>query len=223
MSHSEATSAPIAGQARQFAPVVWLAGKVQSGKTSIIRTLTQANDAEIGAGFRACTRTARVFDFPEEAPIIRFLDTRGLGEAGYDAGADIAFCEGNAHLILAVVKALDTEQHATLDLIRQARARHPDWPVVVAQTSLHEAYQPGNGHIHPYPFDEGYVGEVSIPEALTKCLAYQRVQFRELPGRGALSFAPIDFTQPNDGFDPVDYGREALIRALIAAAPTVWP
>ena len=32
------TSTPIADTARQFAPVVWLVGKVQSGKTSIIRT-----------------------------------------------------------------------------------------------------------------------------------------------------------------------------------------
>ena len=59
MSGSDDTSAPIAEKARQFAPIVWLVGKVQSGKTSIIRALTQASDAEIGSGFRACTRTAR--------------------------------------------------------------------------------------------------------------------------------------------------------------------
>ena len=77
---------PIDERARRFAPVVWLLGKVQSGKTSIIRALTQASDAEIGSGFRACTKTARVFDFPAEAPIIRFLDTRGLGEVGLRPG-----------------------------------------------------------------------------------------------------------------------------------------
>src|SRR5258708_3815850 len=62
MSNSEMQT-PIADKARGFAPVVWLLGKLQSGKTSIIRELTQAADAEIGSGFRACTRTARVFDF----------------------------------------------------------------------------------------------------------------------------------------------------------------
>jgi len=208
----------IADRARQFAPVVWLVGKVQSGKTSIVRTLTQATDAEIGAGFRACTRTARVFDFPDEAPIIRFLDTRGLGEAGYDPAADIAFCEGRAHLVLAVVKALDTEQHAVLDVIRQARQRHPDWPVVVAQTSLHEGYPTGSGHTLPYPFGDAITGG-SLTDELTKSLGYQRAQFRKVLGEGALDFAPIDFTQPEDGFEPVDYGREALVSALIAAAP----
>src|SRR5215510_197213 len=114
MHQSADSNMPIADKARQLAPVVWLVGKVQSGKTSIIRQLTQATDAEIGAGFRACTKTARVFDFPGEAPIIRFLDTRGLGEVDYDPAADIGFCEGRSHLLLVVMKALDLEQRAVL-------------------------------------------------------------------------------------------------------------
>src|SRR5215510_8408328 len=117
MTDSAASAAPISDEARQLAPVVWLIGKVQSGKTSIIRALTGASDAEIGAGFRACTKTARIFDFPAEAPIIRFLDTRGLGEAAYDPAADIAYCEEKAHLVLAVVKALDAEQHAVVNVV----------------------------------------------------------------------------------------------------------
>lgn len=218
MSQSTDATAPIADKARQFAPVVWLVGKVQSGKTSIIRALTQATDAEIGAGFRACTRTARVFDFPDEAPIIRFLDTRGLGEAGYDPAADIAFCEGRAHLLLAVAKALDSQQHAVIDVIRSARKRHPDWPLVVAQTTLHEGYLPGAAHILPYPYaDKPYAG--TLPAALAEALAHQQSQFMKLPGRGGLNFVPIDFTQEGDGFEPTDYGREALVNALMAAAP----
>ena len=130
MSGSDETNAPIAEKARQFAPIVWLVGKVQSGKTSIIRALTQASDAEIGSGFRACTRTARVFDFPPEAPIIRFLDTRGLGEASYDSSADIAFNENRAHLILAVVKALDLEQGQTLEAVSYTHLTLPTTPYV---------------------------------------------------------------------------------------------
>src|SRR5690606_40968696 len=64
-------------------------GKVQSGKTSIVRALTGCTDAEIGTGYAPCTRTSRVFDFPPEAPVIRFLDTRGLGEARYDPTEDL--------------------------------------------------------------------------------------------------------------------------------------
>ena len=55
--------------------------------------------------------------------------------------------------------------------------------------------------------------------SLARALAHQRSLFQSLPGRGALAFVPIDFTQAGDGFDPVDYGREALVEALIAAAP----
>src|SRR5262245_13385271 len=63
------------------APVFWLFGKTQSGKTSVVRYLTGAEDAAIGNGFRPCTRTSRIYPFPtEEAPVLTFLDTRGVDE-----------------------------------------------------------------------------------------------------------------------------------------------
>ena len=220
MQRRDETTTPIADRARQFAPVVWLLGKVQSGKTSIIRTLTHASDAEIGSGFRACTKTARVFDFPAEAPIIRFLDTRGLGEVAYDAAEDIAFCESRSHLILAVAKGLDLEQQAVLDVLAAVKRRHPEWPVVVAQTSLHEGYPAGQGHEVPYPFAAAIGASDAVSPALVRALAYQRTQFEAISRKGALSFVPIDFTQVGDGFEPLDYGREALIAALITAAPS---
>jgi uncharacterized protein (DUF697 family) len=218
MNTSAEAESPVAERARQFAPVVWLLGKVQSGKTSIIRELTQASDAEIGSGFEACTKTARVFDFPAEAPIIRFLDTRGLGEVAYDPNEDIAFCGDRSHLLLAVVKALDFQQQAVLKPIRAARTRHPDWPLVVAQTSLHECYPPGVRHALPYPFGSTRTANPSL-QSLARALDHQRSLFATLPGRGGLTFVPIDFTQVGDGFEPADYGREALIEALLAAAP----
>src|SRR5262245_25921062 len=217
MSTSDDLQQPIAERARGFAPVVWLLGKVQSGKTSIIRELTQASDAEIGSGFRACTKTARVFDFPLQAPIIRFLDTRGLGEVNYDPAADISFCEGRSHLILAVMKALDLEQSAVIDIVRAVRQRHPEWPVVVAQTTLHEAYAVGAQHVLPYPFQANEVS--AVPPNLLRALDYQRSMFRGLLGRGEPHFVPIDFTRPEDGLEPNAYGRDALLETLIAAAP----
>ena len=165
-------------------------------------------------------QTARIFDFPAEAPIIRFLDTRGLGEAAYDPAADIAYCEDRAHLMLAVVKAMDAEQGAVADTVRAARERHPDWPVVVAQTTLHEGYAADEAHVLPYPF-ASEAAAATVPEPLRRGLAHQRSLFEGLPGRGAVRFVPIDLTQPGDGYDPVDYGREALIAALVEVAPGV--
>jgi uncharacterized protein (DUF697 family) len=54
---------------------------------------------------------------------------------------------------------------------------------------------------------------------LARAIEHQRQPFRQLPGRAPAAFVPIDFTQPGDGYAPIDYGREALIEALIAAAP----
>src|SRR5262249_19038689 len=63
-------------------PYLWLFGKTGSGKTSIIHSLTGAENAVIGKGFRPQTPAAQLFSFPDdETPIVQFLDTRGIGEA----------------------------------------------------------------------------------------------------------------------------------------------
>jgi len=201
------------------APVVWLLGKVQSGKSSIVRAITAASAAEIGEGFRPCTRSARVFDYPSAAPVIRFLDTRGLGEAGYDPTEDLAVAESHAQLLLVVMRALDVQQDAVIAVVAAVRRRHPDWPLVVAQTCLHDGYGPGGTHLQPYPFTDSTARPVGVPEDLVRALAHQRRLFDGIGGRGPVVFVPVDLTQPEDGFIPQNYGLEALQDALIAAAP----
>ena len=117
-------------RAQAIAPVVWLLGKTGAGKTAIVAALTGDPRAEVGEGFEPCTRTAAFYDVPPEAPLLRFLDTRGLGEGDYDPATDIAWCEGQSHLLLVVMQVADPVQHGVLHV-------HPDWPVVVAQTGLH--------------------------------------------------------------------------------------
>src|SRR5262249_11397952 len=92
------------------------------------------------------------------------------------------------------------------------------WPIVVAQTALHEAYAAGERHLLPYPF-AATTSISALPPQLVRALDYQRALFQALPGHPVTSFVPIDFTQPGDGLNPIDYGREALIEALIALAP----
>ncbi|MDX2159066.1 MAG: GTPase domain-containing protein [Hyphomicrobiaceae bacterium] len=218
----EAPTEDIAAAAASTAPVVWLIGKVQSGKSSIVQAITGATEAEVGTGFRPCTRTARVFDFPAEAPVIRFLDTRGLGETGYRPDDDLAFAEGHAHLLLVVMRALDHQQDEVVDAVIAVRRRRPDWPIVVAQTCLHEAYPQGDGHVVPYPFAVG-AGEATdsrLPEALTRSLAHQRQAFlARVGGRAPVLFAPIDLTQPGDALEPRHYGLDALLATISEAAP----
>ena len=55
-------------------PLLWLYGKTQSGKTSVVKFLTGADQAEIGRGFQPCTRFSREYQFPTaQAPLVRFL------------------------------------------------------------------------------------------------------------------------------------------------------
>lgn len=198
-------------------PVVWLLGKVQSGKTSIIRGLTGAERAQIGDGCKACTRWAARYDFPDASvPLAVFLDTRGLGEAGYDPREDLASFQAEAHMLLVVVKAMDIALEQLLAALEAIVHARPSLPVVVVQTALHEGYPPDwRDHVYPYPFASPALA-TTIPVALSRALAFQRTLFARVPVR---RFVPLDFTLPEDGFaDPV-YGRDALLDALAETHP----
>ena len=202
-------------------PVVWLLGKVQSGKSSIIRALTGCTDIDIGSSFEASTKQSRVFDFPKATPIIKFLDTRGLGETFYDPTEDIIASENQTHLLLVVMKALDHQQAAVLDVVTKLRRRRPGWPVLVAQTTLHDAYSPQASHPQPYPFAADPVKwpDAGVPRDLVRSLMAQRALFKATPRHDNIVFVPIDFTLPQDGYQPPDYGLNALISALAVVAP----
>src|SRR5262245_17412859 len=124
-------------------PVIWLFGKVQSGKTAIIRALTGAERAQIGSGFAPCTRWASRYDFPNsDVPLAVFLDTRGLGEAGYDPREDVAAFQAQAHMLLVVVRSMYMALEHVLSALKTIIQAQPSWPIVVAQTTLHHGYPP---------------------------------------------------------------------------------
>ncbi len=207
-------------------PVLWLFGKTGSGKSSIVRYLTGATQAEIGNGFRPQTTNSSQYDFPDsEQPIIRFLDTRGLGEAGYDPGDDLKQFDASTHVVVVVARVMD---HALEDIItplRTIRAARPKRPVILALTCLHEAY-PFQQHPVPDPFEPSAeatnLDEVSLrpsvqttlPE-LSRSLAEQERRFAGLVDR----IVPIDLTQPEDGFEIPDYGGKRLEETLIEMLP----
>lgn len=199
-------------------PVFWLLGKTEQGKTSIVRAITGRDDAEIGKGFRACTRTASVYAYPDEQGcFLRFLDTRGLGEVGYDPSDDLAAFAGQSHIVIVVLKAMDHAQQDTLSALRAIRKRRPHWPVIVCQTALHEGYAGRPEHVVPYPFAQPSLPD-SVPQELARSLHAQREWFVDQPAR----FVPLDFTFADHNqrvYEPADYGLDALWEAIEAAVP----
>jgi len=199
-------------------PVFWLLGKAQSGKTSLIRALTGNTRAEIGNGLRPCTKTAQEYAFPnDEECLLRFLDTRGLGEVSYDATEDLKFFQDQAHLLIVVLKAMDHAQGAVLDAVRQIHHAHPQWPILVVQTCLHEGYIPlSRQHDLPYPYETSPFPP-EVPLDLARSLMKQRETLEGLGIHGR--YVAVDFTLPEDGYEPVDYGLPALWSAIEELVP----
>src|SRR5436190_3613739 len=130
-------------------PVFWLFGRTQSGKTSVIKYLAGAAAAEIGQGFRPCTRFSRLYQFPTaEAPLLTFLDTRGLDEPGYDPAEDLARFGDSAHVVVVTAKVLDHALENVRDHLRTIRKARGGRPVLLLLTCLHEAY-PQQQHRQP--------------------------------------------------------------------------
>lgn len=201
-------------------PVLWLLGKTQAGKSSIIHALTGDDKAEIGNGFQPCTRTASLYDYPAEQPVVRFLDTRGLGEVAYQPDEDIRFCERQANLLVAVMKVADLRQEAVIEVVRTVRRRHPEWPVLLVQTGLHELYRSGEGHLQPYPYAQWpLLDSLDAPPDLLRALQSQRAWLDSLPGRGPARAVAVDLTLPEDELPPAQYGLEALWEAIEEVLP----
>jgi uncharacterized protein (DUF697 family) len=203
---------------RQPAPLLWLFGKTQSGKTTLIRYLTGAADAEIGEGFRPCTRFSRLYQFPTpEAPLVEFLDTRGLGEPDYDPAEDLAKFNDRAHAVIVTARVLDHAQETILPHLRRLRQAQPQRPVLLVLTCLHEAY-PQQQHLEPYPFGPNATPDDRVPEDLRRSIAIQRDRFAELVDRSVA----VDITRPEEGFHDSSYGGPAFRGALLELLPAAY-
>jgi uncharacterized protein (DUF697 family) len=208
------------------APFLWLFGKAQSGKTSIVRFLTGAGEAVVGAGFRPCTLFSRRYAFPSpETPLLWFVDTRGLGDPSYDPAQDIAELRSRAHVLLVTVRAMDHAQYEVIQHLQRIRRDLPRLPVVLIATCLHEAY-PLQQHPVPHqaipwdrvlepsaPLDADLPAPALVP--LFRSLRAQVERFQGLFDR----FVAIDFTRREDGFADLWYGGEELKEVLLKLLP----
>ncbi|MBR9841060.1 MAG: kinase [Rhodobacteraceae bacterium] len=177
-------------------PVVWLLGKTGAGKSSLVGALTEQSDVEIGNGFQPCTRTARSYDFPPEQPLVRFLDTRGLGEAGYDPAEDLAACLDRSHVLLIVCRLDDPVQGMLADAVSDIAGADSRMRAILVLTGT---------DLVPDP-DARERAERTIAARMNRAAG------RELPAV-SLSLAPSEATDV-EGLDAL---RGHLLEALPAA------
>lgn len=198
-------------------PLLWLFGKTGSGKSSVVRYLTSLPEIEIGSGFRPQTLSSRQFDFPSpEQPVLRFLDTRGLGEGSYDPAEDIRRFNDMAHVMIVTVRVMD---HAVEEVVRslgQFRRAQPHRPVLLALTWLHEAY-PGAQHPAPDPFGDPPEWD-RVPADLRRSIDQQATRFAGLVDRTI----PIDLTKPEEGFAEPAFGGQRLKAAILESLPAAY-
>lgn len=223
-------------------PVFWLFGKTGSGKSSIVRYITGSTQAEVGNGFQPQTRSSFRYDFPSSSQtLVRFLDTRGLGEAGYNPHEDIDSFDSSTHVVIVVVRVMDHALAEVVEPLRAIRAARPSRPIVLALTCLHEAY-PFEQHPVPDPFmlpnqrrEAGSLdsdapaadaadhvpefgvnpSELAVHPALQRSLREQEERFKGLVD----CIVPIDITQPAEGYAEPNFGAQRLEETLIELLP----
>ena len=117
-------------------PTLWLLGKTGAGKSSLVRVVTADTEVEIGAGYKPCTQSSHSYDFPPDKPLFRFLDTRGLAEADYDAQADIAVLQATSNAVVLVMKLDDPEQSSVLGALRQIKKNKGLRQILLVHTGL---------------------------------------------------------------------------------------
>jgi len=177
-------------------PVIWLVGKTASGKTSIVQALTGDDKAHIGNGFEPCTSTAQFYDHPNDAPVMRFLDTRGLGEPHYNPTEDLEQCQQVSHVALIIPRVDDPNQQVVVDALKQLVKLTSNTPILHIHSALHTLND----------------------DDLARAIKHNRNQIAS-----ALGFETpqvhIDFTQPEDGFDDPYVGLDSLQSALVELIP----
>lgn len=175
-------------------PTLWLLGKTGAGKSSLIQALTGSTDAEVGNGFAPCTQSSFAYDFPQDKPMLRFLDTRGLGEASYDPSEDIEMCANQGHALLVIAKLEEQEQSAILEALQTIRKKKKFKHLLLVHTAV-------NAH----------------SEADKKRLKqHNQMQFEAVWG-GSIPSIEVDFDCDAKNY----YNRDLLIQELSNMLPIV--
>ncbi|MGO1246863.1 MAG: YcjF family protein [Oceanisphaera sp.] len=156
----------------QHLPTLWLLGKTGAGKSSLIQALTGSSQVEVGNGFSPCTKTSFAYHFPHDKPLLRFLDTRGLGEAHYDPSEDIKLCQQQSHVLLVVAKVEEQEQSALLTVLSRIRKQKNIKHLLLIYTAVNTVPKEEKNRLvaaHQQAFEKAWGSELSAIEVDFDC------------------------------------------------------
>lgn len=137
---------------------VLLIGKPQTGKSAIIRGLTGISAEVVGRGFRPHTTHTQRYNYPtDDLPLLVFTDTVGLRE-GTATAQVIQELAGELEsqrsqvlhqtkVLIVTLKVNDFATDSLHQIVTQIRQQHPEIPVLLAVTCLHEVYPPETDHL----------------------------------------------------------------------------
>lgn len=184
------------GSRTNHLPTLWLLGKTGAGKSSLIQAVTGNSLIEIGNGFQPCTMTSQKYDFPENVPLLRFLDTRGLSESDYDAREDIALCEKTSNALIVVMKAEEPEQSSVVEALKKIRRSKYISHMLVVHTA---------------------VMQIEDLHERRQCIGHNQVQIEAVWGKKNIDSVTVDF-EPDDGSA---VGVEVLLSKLTDILPII--
>ncbi len=198
---------------------VLLVGKPQTGKSSVVRSLTGISATAVGQGFRPHTTHTQRYIYPTvDLPLLVFTDTVGLGESQsetavvtHELAAELTPSSEPdkrpaAKILLLTVKISDFATASLHQIVSTLRKDHSEVPCLLAVTCLHEVYPAGIADHPSYPPD--------FPD-LKRAFQEIQGQFAGLVDRSVL----VDFTLESDGYTPVFYGLDAFVEALSELLP----
>jgi uncharacterized protein (DUF697 family) len=180
-------------RSEQHLPTLWLLGKTGAGKSSLIRALTGLEKIEVGQGFKPCTMTSAQYLYPQETPVLAFMDTRGLAEANYDPTEDLHNLESTSNALILVMRAEDPEQSHILKALKQIKRAGHIRQALLVQTGI----------------------ELLDDEDRARCLRHNEEQVEAV--WGPIDSLAVDFY----GRDGQPVGLEALSDKLKAMLPVL--
>jgi uncharacterized protein (DUF697 family)/predicted GTPase len=179
---------------RKHLPTLWLLGKTGAGKSSFIQALTGDSSVEVGNGFAPCTMTAMSYVFPQDKPIMRFLDTRGLGEADYDPDEDLREIGQAGNALVVVMKADEPEQSSVLSALKQIKKQKKIKHLLLVHTAVLSSQEPDRA----------------------RQVQFNTQQVEKVWGKGFESVA-VDFESDNDDV----YNHDILLEKLTSILPVI--